>query len=249
MQFPQPLTEARLVRRYRRFLVDVEGGDGKVWTAHCPNTGSMMGCTEPGSRVWLSHSPNPRRKYAYTWELVEVASGALVGVHTGRSNQLIGEALDAGLLPQWAGGYASRRAESRVPDLPMRADWLLQDHTGGEPDCFIEVKNVTAAVEEGVALFPDAVTERGRRHLDVLAEWVARGGRAGLVFCVQRTDAEEVRPAEAIDPDYAAALRRAIAAGVEVAALRLQPSPKGIVPDCPLPVRSEPVAGRISGRS
>nr|WP_207161034.1 DNA/RNA nuclease SfsA [Halorhodospira halophila] len=229
------MTEARLVRRYRRFLADVEDASGQQWTVHCPNTGSMLGCTEPGARVWLSHSTRPGRKYAQTWELVELPGEVVVGVHTGRANALVGEALDAGLLPELS-GYASRRREVRVPDAPMRADWLLEGHPGGEPPCFVEVKNVTAAVEHGRALFPDAVTERGRRHLEVLTEWVRGGGRAALVFCVQRSDAQEVRPAEAIDPRYADALRAAAAEGVEIRAVRLHPSATGIRPDCALPV-------------
>nr|WP_274519793.1 DNA/RNA nuclease SfsA [Halorhodospira sp. M38] len=238
VEFEQGLTEARLVRRYRRFLADVEDAGGRQWTVHCPNTGSMLGCTEPGSRVWLSHSARPGRKYAHTWELVELPGSIVVGVHTGRANALVGEALDAGLLPGLS-AYATRRREVRVPDAPMRADWLLEDHPGGEPPCFVEVKNVTAAVEHGRALFPDAVTERGRRHLEVLADWVRGGGRAALIFCVQRSDALEVRPAESIDPRYVEALREAAAAGVDLRAIRLHPSATGIRPDCPLPVHHQ----------
>ncbi|MFP4648455.1 MAG: DNA/RNA nuclease SfsA [Halorhodospira sp.] len=236
MEFDPPLREARLVRRYRRFLADVEDEHGGQWTVHCPNTGSMLGCAEPGSRVWLSHSRRPDRKYAYTWELVEVAQEVLVGVHTGRANVLVEEAIDAELLPA-LGAYTQRQREARVPEAPMRADWLLDGHPHGAPSCFVEVKNVTAAVDGGIAFFPDAVTERGRRHLAVLSDWVGRGGQAALVFCVQRADAVAVQPAEVIDPRYAEALRAAAEAGVRIAAVRLRPSLDGIVPERALPVR------------
>ncbi len=235
MEFDGPLLEARLVRRYQRFLVDVEDTQGRRWTAHCPNTGSMLGCAEPGLRVWLSHSSNAKRKYAYTWELVEVAPAVVVGVHTGRANALVGEALARGLLPGLE-GYTERRREVQVPEAPMRADWLLDGHRDGAPPCFVEVKNVTAAVTGGTAFFPDAVTERGRRHLEVLTDWIARGGRAALVFCVQRTDACSVQPAASIDPRYAAALRDAAAAGVAITAVRLRPTTTGITPERTLPV-------------
>ncbi|MFP4129705.1 MAG: DNA/RNA nuclease SfsA [Halorhodospira sp.] len=235
MEFEASLVEARLVRRYRRFLVDVEDAQGRRWTAHCPNTGSLLGCAEPGLRVWLSRSGRAGRKYAYTWELVEVAPGVVVGVHTGRANALVGEALDRGLVPG-LGGYTERRREVRVPEAPMRADWLLDGHPRGDPPCFVEVKNVTAAVTGGTAFFPDAVTERGRRHLEVLTGWVGQGGRAALVFCVQRSDACSVQPAAWIDPRYAEALRAAAAAGVEIAAVRLHPMATGIAPERALPV-------------
>ncbi len=235
MEFEASLVEARLVRRYRRFLIDVEDAQGRRWTAHCPNTGSMQGCVEPGLRVWLSRSDRAGRKYAYTWELVEVAPGVVVGVHTGRANALVGEALDRGLVPG-LDGYTERRREVRVPEAPMRADWLLDGHPRGDPPCFVEVKNVTAAVAGGTAFFPDAVTERGRRHLEVLTGWVGQGGRAALVFCVQRSDAWSVQPAAWIDPRYAEALRAAAAAGVEIAAVRLHPRATGIAPERALPV-------------
>ncbi len=247
MRFEQPLRQAWLVRRYKRFLADVADAAGCEWTVHCPNTGSMLGCQAPGSRVWLSYSPRRGRKYAYTWELVEVDGGVLVGVHTGRANALVAEAIDTGCLPGLA-GYEGRQQEVSVPDAPMRADWMLTGRKEDTPRCLVEVKNVTAAVEGGEAFFPDAVTERGRRHLGVLAQWVAEGGRAVVVYCVQRTDAEVVRPAEGIDPRYAEALRAASAAGVEVVAIRAQPSPYGIVPEQALSIRYEEERERVPTR-
>lgn len=223
MRFDPPLLEGRLIRRYQRFLVDVETPDG-VLTAHCPNTGSMQGCLVPGSRVWVSPASNPARKLAWTWELVETAPGVVVGVHTGRSNALVHEALEAGLLPELV-AYGRVRPEVRYGQ-GSRVDFLLQQ--AGLPDCYLEVKNVTAAVAGRVAAFPDAVTERGRRHLEEMAAMVAAGQRAVLVFCVQREDVDRVRPADEIDPAYGRALREAVRQGVEVRALRAEISPQEI---------------------
>ena len=225
MEFARLLETGRLVRRYKRFLADVEMDWGDRITCHCPNTGSMMGCAEPGSRVWLSRSDNPKRKYAHTWELVEAEPGVVVGINTGLANRLVAEALDRGLIPELA-GFTARRAEARVPGLPMRADFRLDGGAGAA--CTVEVKNVTAAAQAGTALFPDAVSERGRRHLEVLSELAASGERAALVYCVQRGDVEEVRPADEIDPAYGRALRAAIAGGVEVYAVGAEPRADGI---------------------
>jgi sugar fermentation stimulation protein A len=223
-----PLTEGRLIRRYQRFLADVELGDGRVVTAHCPNTGSMLGCRTPGSRVWLSASDNPKRKLAWTWELVEtgVADGAardgvLVGLHTGRSNALVREAIATGRLPELA-AYTAIRPEVKY-GRHSRIDFLLEG--GAQPPCYVEVKNITAAVAGGTGYFPDAVTARGARHLEEMAAMVAAGARALLVFCVQREDVERVAPADHIDPVYGRTLRQALAAGVEVAALGARVSP------------------------
>ncbi|SEO52878.1 DNA/RNA nuclease SfsA [Aquisalimonas asiatica] len=217
MRFAQPLIPGVLERRYKRFLADVRLEDGSLVTCHCPNTGSMLGCQEPGSRVWLSRSDNPKRKYALTWELVELPGRALVGIHTGRANGMVREALEQGRIPELA-DYPVIRPEVRIAEWRTRIDFLLSGH-GSEPDAYVEVKNVTAAVDDGIALFPDAVSARGTRHLQHLQRLVAEGCRAALVFCVQRDDVTEVRPADAIDPAYGRALRDAIANGVEVHAL------------------------------
>lgn len=224
MRFPSPLLEARLLRRYQRFLVDVEAADGQLLTAHCPNTGAMQGCKTPGSRVWLSPATNPARKLAWTWELVEAEPGVIVGVHTGRSNALVREAIEGGRVPE-LGGYAVIRPEVKYGE-GSRIDFLLQGL--GRPDCYLEVKNVTAAVEGRIGYFPDAVTTRGARHLREMSAMVAAGHRAVLVFCVQRGDVDAVRPADHIDPDYGRALRAALAAGVEVLALGARIDPQGI---------------------
>ncbi len=224
MRFPSPLLEARLLRRYQRFLADVETADGQLLTAHCPNTGSMQGCKTPGSRVWLSPATNPARKLAWTWELVEAAPGVIVGVHTGRSNALVREAIEGGHVPE-LGAYEQIRPEVKYGE-GSRIDFLLQGP--GRPDCYLEVKNVTAAVEGRIGYFPDAVTTRGARHLREMSAMVAAGHRAVLVFCVQRGDVDAVRPADHIDPDYGQALRAALAAGVEVLALGARIDPRGI---------------------
>ena len=234
MEFRAPLVAGTLLRRYKRFLADVRLADGTALTAHCPNTGSMLGCQDPGMRVWLSHSDNPRRKYAFTWELVESRPGVLVGIHTGRSNGLVREALEAGLVPELL-GYREPRPEVRLPGSASRIDFLLQGHATA-PDCLLEIKNVTAAVERGVALFPDAISARGSRHMYHLAESRRQGYRAALVFCVQREDVDEVRPADAIDPAYGRALREAMEAGVGVYALGASVSEGGIRLDRCLPV-------------
>jgi sugar fermentation stimulation protein A len=217
----------RLIRRYKRFLADVEVASGEVITAHCPNTGAMLGCREPGSRVWLSESDNPRRRYRHTWELVESAPGVLVGIHTGRTNRLAAEALSQGLLGDVVKVRELKR-EVSVADLGCRIDFMVEAEDG--PDCYLEIKNVTAAVEKGVALFPDAVSERAVRHLDSLIRLVDRGYRAALCFCVQRSDVHAVRPAAEIHPEYASALARAAAAGVRVAGFRCCVSPARIEP-------------------
>ena len=223
MRFTKPLLEGRLIRRYQRFLADVDTPAGPV-TAHCPNTGSMLGCAAPGLRVWLSPAANPARKLAWTWELVEALPGTLVGVHTGRSNALVREAIEAGRVPELA-GYPTLRPEVKYGEN-SRIDLLLQ--APGRADCYVEVKNVTAAVAGRIGYFPDAVTARGAKHLREMSAMVSAGQRAVLVFCVQRGDVDRVRPADHIDPAYGRALRDALAAGVEVLALGATPTPDGI---------------------
>ena len=223
MRFPAPLLEGRLLRRYQRFLADVDTAAG-ILTAHCPNTGSMQGCAEPGMRVWLSPATNPARKLAWTWELVEALPGVVVGMHTGRSNALVREAIEAGRVPELA-GYPAIRPEVKYGE-GSRIDLLLT--APGRPDCYVEVKNVTAAVAGRIGYFPDAVTTRGTKHLREMSAMVASGQRAVLVFCVQRGDVDCVRPADHIDPVYGRTLREALAAGVEVIALGARVSPAGI---------------------
>lgn len=235
MEFSSPLLPGRLVKRYQRFLADVLLESGVQVTAHCPNTGSMLGCKAPESRVWLSPASDPKRKLPYTWEIVEAGPGVLVGIHTGRSNGLVREAIGSGTIRELA-GYGRIRQEVRYGRENSRIDLLLEDPAGRRPDCYVEVKNVTAAAEEGVALFPDAVSERGSKHLRELMAVVAAGQRAVMCYCVQRADVTEVRPADAIDPIYGQTLREALKAGVETIAYGAEVSPAGIRLLNPLPI-------------
>ena len=212
--------EGRLLRRYKRFLADIQLAEGVI-TAACPNTGSMMGCCEPGSRVWLSQSDNAARKYRHTWEMVEVGK-VIVGINTGLPNRLVCEAIEDGTIGELS-GYAGIRREVAYGEEGSRVDLLLEAE-GREP-CYVEVKNVTAAANKGVALFPDCVSERGTRHLRELIRLKARGLRPVQLYCVQRGDVKEVRPADGIDHEYGRMLREALAAGVEVLAYRAKVTP------------------------
>ena len=238
MKFEAPLIRGELIRRYKRFLADVILADGSETTVHCPNTGSMLGCQAPGSTVWLLPVDNPARKYPLGWELVEARAAVLVGINTGRSNALVAEALSRGLIPELE-GFDRVRREVKVEGTRSRIDFLLGDHPEG-PDCYLEVKNVTAAVEDGCGFFPDAVSVRATRHVEELAERVQRGQRGALCFCVQRADVERVRPADEIDPAYGRALRRAVESGVEVYALGASVTPEGVSLERQLPVDLDP---------
>lgn len=224
MRFPTPLVEGRLERRYKRFLADIRLADGTRLTAHCPNTGAMLGCDRPGARVWLSRSDNPGRRYPFTWEMVEAQPDVVVGINTSRTNKLVEEGLRGGVIEELA-GFSDLRREVRLPTQKTRIDFLLA-YGPGEPRCYLEVKNVTAAIDEGVALFPDAVSVRAVKHLRVLSDLVRDGHRAALCYCVQRPDVDRVVPATQIDPAYAQALAQARAAGVEVMAYGCQVSPQ-----------------------
>lgn len=226
MHFEPALIEGRLLRRYKRFLADIElPGAGQI-TAHCPNTGSMLGCAQPGSRVWVSRSEDPRRKLGFTWQLVETADGSMACINTALPNRLVGQWLADDAIPALA-GYRTRRAEVRYGQERSRIDWLLQDHESGSADAYLEVKNVTLG-EAGTGYFPDAVTERGRKHLRELMAMRDAGARAVLLFCVNHTGVSEVRPADHIDPAYGELLREADHHGVELLAVRSSISPAGI---------------------
>lgn len=217
MKFPEPLVEGRLIRRYKRFLADVRLSDGTEVTAHCPNTGSMLGCQPENARVWLSRSDNPKRKLQYTWELVEAVPGQLACVNTARPNGQAREAVETGRVSELA-GYSQCRAEVKYGAEKSRIDLLLSGHPS-EPDAWVEVKNVTLA-EDGQGFFPDAVTERGQKHLRELMAQVEQGERGVLFFVVNHTGIETVRPADHIDARYGQLLREACDAGVEVLAYR-----------------------------
>lgn len=215
MKFAEPLVGGRLVKRYKRFLADVVlDEDGGEITAHCANPGSMLGLKDAGSRVWLSRSDNPKRKLKYSWEIIE-ADGALVGINTAHPNKLVEEAIADARIKELS-GYASLRREVKY-GKNSRIDVLLEGADGGRT--YVEVKNVHLMRQPGLAEFPDSVTARGAKHLGELADMVAEGHKAAMVFLVQRPDCERLSLAEDIDPTYAAAFRSAREAGVEAYAI------------------------------
>lgn len=212
MRFSAAPLAGRLVRRYQRFFAEVELASGERLVAHCPNTGSLQGCLAPGSPVWLRDSGNPERKLRFTWQAVRVG-GAWINVDTALPNRVVAEAVAERALPELA-GYARARREVAY-GRGSRIDLLLEDEERGT--CHVEVKSTTLA-EGATALFPDAVTARGTKHLGELARLARAGQRAVQLFFVSRADVELFRPADAIDPEYGRALRRAVRAGVEVLA-------------------------------
>jgi len=232
MRFDPPLQSGVLIQRYKRFLADVQLDSGEQITLHCPNTGSMKNCAEPGWRVWFSDSGNAQRKYRHTWELVQMAEGAMVGVNTGRANALVKEAISACAIPSLQ-GYDSIRSEVKYGSENSRIDLLLE-RPGAT--CHVEVKSVTLG-DGRIGYFPDAVTERGRKHLRELMAMAEKGNRAVLFFCVQHTGIECVRPADHIDPAYGKQLREAAESGVEIMAWRWQLSQRECRIEVPLPVQ------------
>ncbi len=221
----------RLLRRYKRFFADIETAAGEKLTVHCPDPGSMRGCAHPGAAVRCSTSDNPRRKLPHTLEMIRVGR-AWVGVNPLRANAVAARAIEAGAVPELA-GYAECCREVRAGR--SRLDFRLAGHPVDPRPAWVEVKSVSFA-EGRTALFPDSVTERGRRHLDTLRTLVRRGERAVLLYVVQRADCERVAPADAIDPDYGQALRAAARAGVEILALGARVTARGIAVERRLPV-------------
>ena len=217
------------MKRYKRFLADVELPGGEIVTAHCPNTGSLSGCVPAGARAILRDSQNSARKLRWTFQTVE-GDGTWVNVDTGLPNALVAEAIAAGDVPELA-GYGDLRREVKYGES-SRIDILLES---GEERCYVEVKSTTLA-EGGLARFPDAVTERGRKHLEELARMRAEGHRAIIFFCVSRADVERFAPADDIDPRYGEALRRVVELGVEPLAYTTEVRPDSFALGRRLPV-------------
>jgi len=220
--FEQKLIPGKLIKRYKRFLTDVQLEDGSVVTAHCPNSGSMKTCNTPGWKVLLSKSDNPRRKLKYTWELLHNGK-CWIGINTHRANHLAVEAIQRGWIPELS-GYENLATEKKYGQN-SRIDILL---SSGQKQCFVEVKNVTLAEEDGFYKFPDSVTSRGLKHLGELQEMIKLGHRAVMLFAIQRSDGTIFKPAAHIDPKYAAALKEVFEQGVEVLAYRANISPNNI---------------------
>ncbi len=233
MQFTTPLEQGRLVRRYKRFLADVVTDAGEHLCIHCPNTGSMLNCMGEGARVWFQRNSDPKRKLPGTWELVETPQGRLACVNTARANRLVEEALLAGVIGE-LNGFTALKREVAYGIENSRVDFRL-DYPAGP--AFVEVKSVTLGfADTAVAAFPYAVSDRCALHLLELAVLARQGVRAVQLYCVNLTGIEGVRPAGEIDPRYAAALRDAVEAGVEVLAYGVELSPREIRLVRPLPV-------------
>ena len=207
--WPQ-LIRGNLVKRYKRFMADVTLENGEIVTAHCPNSGSMKGCCEPGRLVYLSYHNNPKRKLKYTWELIQMPS-SLVGINTQIPNKLVEKSIETGVLPEFK-YYDNIIREVKTPNN-SRLDILLTK--GGKDPCFIEIKNCTL-VKEGMAFFPDAVTSRGLKHLLELRSLVTSGARCVMFYLIQRMDAQIFQPADHIDSKYGKELRHAVEHGVEI---------------------------------
>ena len=237
MEFQNTLIKGTLVKRYKRFMTDVELEDGSVVVAHCANSGSMLSVSEPGAEVWISPATNPDRKLKFTWELIRIG-GAMVGINTSHPNKLVADAIEDGTIKE-LGGYASLRREVKY-GKNSRIDILLEDNA--KPMCYVEVKNVTMRRDltpGGPADFPDSVTSRGKKHLEELSNMVAQGHRAVMMYLVQRDDADSFTIATDIDPEYAEALRKARKAGVEVLCYDCTLSPETITVNRPLPIEFE----------
>ncbi|WP_344798857.1 DNA/RNA nuclease SfsA [Litoribacillus peritrichatus] len=215
MKYTSELSSGRWIKRYKRFFLDVETNQGPL-TVHCPNTGSMKNCGDPGDLVWYSLSDNPKRKLPGTAEVIEQADGHKIGINTHRANKLVAEALTQGLVSE-LNEYGNWRSEVKVGN--SRLDFCGTSEDGAV--CFVEVKSLTLHEGDGLGCFPDAVTERGQKHLKELMELVNQGVSAALLFCVQHSAITEARPADHIDPVYGRLLREAVQAGVKVLAYKV----------------------------
>lgn len=212
MKLDPPLQAAKLIKRYKRFLTDIELPDGSIKTIHCANTGAMTGCAEPGSTVWYSTSDNPKRKYPNSWELTHTPDGHWICVNTARANRLVEEAINKDIITELQ-GYSSLRTEVKYGSENSRIDILLT--ADDKPPCYIEVKSVTL-LQNGQGYFPDAVTTRGQKHLRELMEVAQNGNRAILFFAILHSGIENVAAAHHIDPVYHQLIQQAEQAGVEI---------------------------------
>lgn len=235
MQFNKPLKRGVLQKRYKRFLADIDFGDGHITTVHCPNTGAMTGCAKSGYNVYCSESDNTKRKYPLTWELAQDHNGHYIVVNTQRANALAGEALHSKQLAELA-SIEQWLPEQKYGEQNSRIDWL---GIAQQQQCFVEVKSVTLA-EGHQGYFPDAVSTRGQKHLQELIKMRQQGHRAVLLFMVMHQAIEQVSPATHIDDKYAVLCRQAADTGVEFYALRANISEHQLTIDCQLPIILDP---------
>jgi sugar fermentation stimulation protein A len=235
MRFRSPLVPGVLIQRYKRFLADVRLDDGAITTAHCANSGSMLGLKQPGARVWLAPAVNPKAKLSHSWELIEAdlpGGPQMVGINTANPNRIMEEAVLSGQIPELA-GYEGFKREVKY-GANSRVDALLTDPA--RPPCFVEVKNVHLLRNKGLAEFPDSVTERGAKHLAELSREVAGGARAVMLFIIQM-QAEAFSLAADLDPAYSKTFALARSAGVEALAYTCRLTPEEIVLDRRIPIR------------
>ncbi len=225
MDFNPPLQQAKLLKRYKRFLADILLPNGEIRTIHCANTGAMTGCAEKGDTIWYSTSSNPKRKYPNSWELTQNKQGDMICVNTALANHLVVEALKKGAISTFA-NYNQIKTEVPYGDERSRIDILLTSNT--EPDCYIEVKSVTLLEKEGKGYFPDAVSIRGQKHLRELSAMAQAGKRAVLFFAVLHSGIKSVSPAIHIDPKYAQLCLDALAQGVEILCYQAKITPERI---------------------
>lgn len=230
MQFQDPLVEGTILKRYKRFLADVELPNGEIITAHTANTGSMKTCWEPGWKVLMSFHDNPKRKLKYSLEMIH-NSTTWIGINTSLPNKMAVEAIENGTIKELQ-GYTKIKPEAKIGN--SRIDILLTKENAEQ--CYVEVKNVTLLGEKKKALFPDAVSERGQKHLKELTGLVKDGIRSAMLYIVQREDVTSFSPADDIDPEYGRLLREAKKAGVEILCYQCKLTPKGIEVIKPLPV-------------
>ncbi len=228
MDFQTPLQTATLIKRYKRFLADVRTEDGREFTVHCPNSGSMRGCSDPGSQVMLSTSPNLKRKYPQTLEMIQKGD-TWIGINTMLTNHIVAEAIAGNRIHELQ-DIESIKKEIKTSQS-SRLDLLLKR---GDENIYVEIKNCSL-VEDGLAMFPDAVTSRGTKHLNELARLVQEGNRGIIFFCVQRSDAKHFSPAHHIDPVYAETLAKVIKQGVEIVIYQAAVTPKQIRITTPIP--------------
>lgn len=236
LPWPSPLVEGRLLRRYHRFLADVELADGRVVTAHCVNTGSMEGMVRKGALVWLTHAPDPAKKLQFTWQATDV-EGVLVGSNTAMPNRIVKGMLESRLLP----GF--EKWTELKPERPYgensRVDFWLRV---GRREHYLEVKNCHLVYPDGRGYFPDSVSTRATGHLHELSLLAREGHGATVLFTAQRADCRAMRPSDLHDPAFAAAAREAKAAGVKFRALRIEPTAEGLVVHEVIPVDLKPYA-------